>query len=177
MLDKDIWELYSICSKTIDKLCKFKFYYLDNHLYANCYDYLIARIENNEFQALRNFDKNKGMTKETYINMLVSCRIIGFSNLARFRKEIVCDIHCISELEEYTIENKNDMNIIYSFLNELSDEEKTYIEYYFYKEISYKEIGEKFNISTRLACKRINNITMKLKKKLEKNNLTLYDIL
>ena len=128
MLDKDIWESYSICTKTIDKLCKFKFYYLDDHIHENCYDYVIARIENNEFQALRNFDKSKGMTKETYIDRLVSSRIIDFFNLARFQKKNFCNIHCISKLEEYTIEN--DMNIIYSFLNELSNEEKTYIEYF-----------------------------------------------
>ena len=67
--------------------------------------------------------------------------------------------------------------ILDEVIDELSFEEQTYLKYRYHDELSYKEIGDIFGLSHKQAAKKVENIQIKLRKKLEKMNYSLEDIL
>lgn len=174
-----VWELYAIATKIIKKLCENKCSHLSiTDVVEECQDYIKRRLENNEFQALKNYDPNnaKGAKEETYLHMLISSRLIDFFNSAKKEREISSKD---SISNSYTIEDEvNNYNeILEDVLEELTFEEQTYIKYRYTDELSYKEIGNIFGITHKQASKKVENIQIKLKNKFQKSGLTLEDIL
>jgi len=174
-----VWELYPIAMTIIEKLCQNKCSHLSiSDVVEECQDYIKRRLENNEFQALKNYDPNhaKGAKEETYLHMLISSRLIDFFNSAKKEREISSED---SISNSYTIEDEvNDYSeILEDVLQELTFEEQTYIKYRYTDELSYKQIGDIFGITHKQASKKVENIQIKLKNKFKKSGLTLEDIL
>lgn len=174
-----VWELYAIAVVIIEKLCKNKCSHLSiSDVIEECQDYIKRRLENNEFQALKNYNPNnvQGAKEETYLHMLISSRLIDFFNSAKKEREISSED---SISNSYTIEDEvNDYNeILENVVEELTFEEQTYIKYRYTDELSYKEIGNIFGITHKQASKKVENIQIKLKRKLEKSDYSLEDIL
>jgi len=173
-----VWELYAIAIKIIEKLCTNKCIHLSFDVIQDCQDYIKRRLENNEFQALKNYDPNnaKGAKESTYLHMLISSRLIDFFNSSKKEREISSED---SISNSYTVEDEvNDYDeILEPILETLTYEEQTYLQYRYNDELSYKQIGDIFGITHKQASKKVENIHLKLKRKLEKTGLTLEDIL
>jgi len=173
-----VWELYAIAIKIIEKLCTNKCIHLSVDVIEECQDYIKKRLEKNEFQALKNYDPNnaKGAKERTYLHMLISSRLIDFFNSAKKEREISSED---SISNSYTLEDEvNDYDeILEPILETLTYEEQTYLQYRYNDELSYKQIGNIFGITHKQASKKVENIHIKLKRKLEKIGLTLEDIL
>ena len=172
-----VWELYAIAITIIEKLCTNKCRHLSFDVIAECQDYIKRRLENNEYQALKNYDLTKGTKESSYLHMLISSRLIDFFNSAKKEREISSED---SISNSYTIEdevNDDDNELLESVLEELTFEEQTYIKYRYNDELSYKEIGNIFGITHKQASKKVENIQIKLRRKLEKLNYSLEDIL
>jgi len=172
-----VWELYAIAITIIEKLCTNKCRHLTiSDVIEECQDYIKRRLENNEFQALKNYDPNKGAKESTYLHILISSRLIDFFNSAKKEREISSED---SISNSYTIEDEeNDYKeILESVIEELSYEEQTYLQYRYNDELSYKQIGNIFGITHKQASKKVENIQIKLRRKLEKMNYSLEDIL
>lgn len=136
------------------------------------------RLENNEFQALKNYDPNnaKGAKESTYLHMLISSRLIDYFNSAKKEREISSED---SISNSYTLENEvNDYDeILEPVLETLTYEEQTYLQYRYNDELSFKQIGDIFGITHKQASKKVENIQIKLKRKLEKEDYRLEDII
>ena len=174
-----VWELYAIAVSIIEKLCYNKCSHLTIvDVIEECQDYIKGRLENNEFQALKNYDAHheKGAKAESYLYMLISSRLIDFFNSAKHQRELSSEA---SISNSYTTDSEpNDYNeILDDVIEELTYEEQTYIQYRYTDELSYKEIGAIFNLTYKQVAKKVENIQIKLRKKLEKKNHTLEDIL
>jgi len=174
-----VWELYAIAVGIIEKLCYNKCSHLTIvDVIEECQDYIKGRLENNEFQALKNYDANheKGAKAESYLYMLISSRLIDFFNSAKHQRELSV-IDSIREVESIETEPNDYSEILDELIEELTYEEQTYIQYRYNDELSYKEIGAIFNLTEKQSAKKVENIRIKLRKKLEKSNHTLEDIL
>ena len=172
-----VWELYAIAVTISEKLCTNKCRKLTIlDVIEECQDYIKRRLENNDFQALKNYDPSKGAKESTYLHMLISSRLIDFFNSAKKEREISSED---SISNSYTLEDEvNDYNeILETVVEELTYEEKTYLQYRYNDELSYKQIGDIFGITHKQASKKVANIQIKLRRKLEKMNYTLEDIL
>ena len=171
-----VWELYAIATTIINKLCQNKCYHLGSSIVEECYDYIRMRLENNEFQALKNYDPTKGAKESTYLYTLIGSRLIDFMNSAKHQRELSSED---SIRNSYTTEDEpNDYDkILNNVIETLTFEEQTYLQYRYNDELSYKEIGAIFNITHKQASKKVENIQIKLKHKLKKENYTLEDIL
>lgn len=171
-----VWELYAIAIKIIDKLCTNKCRHLSFDVIDDCQDYIKRRLENNEFQALKNYDPSKGAKESTYLHLLISSRLIDFFNSAKKEREISSED---SISNSYTLEDEvNDYEeILEPVLETLTYEEQTYLQYRYKDELSYKQIGSIFGITHKQASKKVENIQIKLKRKLEKASYRLEDIL
>jgi RNA polymerase sigma factor (sigma-70 family) len=173
-----VWELYAIAVTIIEKLCKNKCQHLSFDVIDECNDYIKRRLENNEFQALKNYDPkhSKQAKASSYLHMLISSRLIDFFNSAKYQREFSSED---SINNSYHIEDEaNDYSdILENVIDLLSFEEQTYIQYRYNDELSYKQIGDIFGITHKQASKKVENIQIKLRKKLEKTNYTLEDIL
>lgn len=171
-----VWELYAIAVTIIEKLCTNKCRHISIDLIEECNDYIKRRLENNEFQALKNYDPTRGAKESTYLHMLISKRIIDFFNSAKKEREISSED---SISNSYTLEDEvNDYNeILEDVVETLTYEEQTYLKYRYTDELSYKEIGNIFGITHKQASKKVENIQIKLRRKLEKLGFSLEDIL
>ena len=173
-----VWELYAIAIKIIEKLCTNKCRHLSFDVIDECQDYIKRRLENNEFQALKNYDPNnaKGAKESTYLHMLISSRLIDYFNSAKKEREISSED---SISNSYTLENEvNDYDeILEPVLETLTYEEQTYLQYRYNDELSFKQIGDIFGITHKQASKKVENIQIKLKRKLEKEDYRLEDII
>jgi len=171
-----VWELYAIAIKIIEKLCTNKCQHISFDLIEECQDYIKRRLENNEFQALKNYDPTKGAKESSYLHMLISSRIIDFFNSAKKEREISSED---SISNSYTLDDEvNDYDkILETLLETLSSEEQTYLKYFYIDELSYKEIGNIFRITHKQASKKLENIRKKLKRKVAKSNYRLEDII
>ena len=171
-----VWELYAIATTIINKLCKNKCYHLGINVIEACYDYIRKRLENNQFQALEKYDPTKGAKEETYLYMLVSSRIIDYFNSSQYKRELSNEA---SISNSYTVEDEpnDDNQILDNFIAELSFKEQTYLQYRYNDELSFKEIGEILGVTHKQASKKIENIQIKLRKKLKKSNYSREDIL
>ena len=171
-----VWELYAIAVTIIEKLCTNKCRHLSFDVIDECSDYIKRRLENNEFQALKNYDPTKGAKESSYLHMLISSRIIDFFNSAKKEREISSED---SISNSYTLEDEvNDYSeVLESILDTLNFEEQTYIKYRYTDELSHKEIGSIFGITHKQASKKLENIIKKLKRKLKKTDYRLEDIL
>jgi len=172
-----VWELYAIAVTIIQKLCTNKCSHLTiTDVVEECQDYIKRRLENNDFQALKNYDPTKGAKESTYLHTLIGSRLIDFFNSAKKEREISSED---SISNSYTIEDEvNDYSeILKEVVEELTFEEQTYIKYRYTDELSYKEIGNIFGITHKQASKKVENIQIKLKRKLEKLDYSLEDIL
>jgi len=173
-----VWELYEIATKIIEKLCENKCYHLGDNIIQQCYDYIRQRLEKDEFQALKKYDPkhHKKAKEKSYIHMLVSSRLIDFFNSAKHQRELLV-MDSIREVESIEAPINDYNEILDNLLEELNSEEKTYLQYRYNDELSYKEIGAIFGLSHKQASKKVENIQIKLRKKLEKSNYSLEDIL
>ena len=176
---KRVWKLYEIAVEIIKKLCENKCSHLTIvDIVEECQDYIKTRLINNEFQELKNYNPNhqKKATEETYLHTLIASRLIDFFNSSKHQRELSSES---SISNRYTTENEpTDYNeILEDVVESLSYEEQTYIQYRYKEELSYKEIGAIFGITHKQASKKVENIQIKLRKKLEKENYTLKDIL
>lgn len=171
-----VWELYAIAVTIIEKLCTNKCRHLSFDVIDECSDYIKRRLENNEFQALKNYDPTKGAKESSYLHMLISSRIIDFFNSAKKDREISSED---SISNSYTLEDEvNDYSeVLESVLETLSYEEQTYLQYRYNDELSYKEIANIFGITHKQASKKVENIRKKLKRKVAKSNYRLEDII
>ena len=172
---KKIWELYIIAISIIKKLCERKCHHLGRDGMEMCYDYVVRRLEKNEFQSLKNYDSSRGVKESTYLHMLISSRIIDFFNSSTYQREF----SDIDSIRDKTIETTiNDYaEILNDIFNTLTYEERSYLKYRYNDELSYKEIGKIFMITDKQASKKLENIQIKLKKKLLSFGLSLEDIL
>jgi len=173
-----VWELYAIAVKIIEKLCTNKCRHLSFDIIDECNDYIKRRLENNEFQALKNYNPNheKEAKAESYIYLLISSRLIDFFNSSKHQRELSV-MDSIREVESIETEPNDYNEILDDVIGQLSYKEQTYIQYRYTDELSYKEIGAIFNITEKQAMKKMENIRIKLRKKLEKTNHSLEDIL
>jgi RNA polymerase sigma factor (sigma-70 family) len=174
-----VWELYAIATEIINKLCQNKCIHLGANIVEECYDYIRMRLEKDEFQALKNYDSNhdKKAKGDSYLYLLVSCRLIDFFNSSKHQREI-SSVSSISNRSESEEELQADVSeIIEELLEELNYEEQTYLKLCYTDEYSHKEIDEMFPYATSKASKKLENIRIKLKRKLEKAGLTLEDII
>ncbi len=171
-----VWELYAIAVPIIKKLCTNKCRHLSFDVIDECQDYIKRRLENNEFQALKNYDPTKGAKESSYLHMLISSRIIDFFNSAKKEREISSED---SISNSYTLEDEvNDYSeILENLMESLTFEEQTYLQYFYNDELSYKEIGQIFGITHKQASKKVENIQIKLKRKVKKIDYRLEDIL
>ena len=172
-----VWELYALAVTIIKKLCTNKCSHLTIiDIVEECQDYIKRRLENNDFQALKNYDPTKGAKETTYLHTLISSRLIDFFNSAKKEREISSED---SIRNSYTIEDEvNDYSeILENVIKTLTYEEQTYIKYRYNDELSYKEIGNIFGITDKQASKKVENIQKKLRRKLEKLDYSLEDIL
>ena len=172
-----VWELYALAVTIIKKLCTNKCSHLTIiDIVEECQDYIKRRLENNDFQALKNYDPTKGAKETTYLHTLISSRLIDFFNSAKKEREISSED---SIRNSYTIEDEvNDYSeILENVIKTLTYEEQTYIKYRYSDELSYKEIGNIFGITDKQASKKVENIQKKLRRKLEKLGFSLEDIL
>ncbi len=172
-----VWELYALAVTIIKKLCTNKCSHLTIiDIVEECQDYIKRRLENNDFQALKNYDPTKGAKETTYLHTLISSRLIDFFNSAKKEREISSED---SIRNSYTIEDEvNDYSeILENVIKTLTYKEQTYIKYRYSDELSYKEIGNIFGITDKQASKKLENIQKKLKRKLEKLGFSLEDIL
>ena len=171
-----VWELYAIATTIINKLCKNRCYHLGINVIEACYDYIRKRLENNKFQALEKYDPTKGAKESTYLYILVSSRIIDYFNSSQYKRELSNE-NSISN--SFTTQNEpNDYDeILDDVIEELSFEEQTYLKYRYNDELSFKEIGTIFGITHKQASKKVENIQIKLRKKLEKANYSIEEIL
>ena len=172
-----VWELYALAVRIIKKLCTNKCSHLTiTDIVEECQDYIKRRLENNDFQALKNYDPTKGAKETTYLHTLISSRLIDFFNSAKKEREISAED---SISNSYTIEDEvNDYSeILENVIKTLTYEEQTYIKYRYSDELSYKEIGNIFGITDKQASKKVENIQKKLRRKLEKLDYSLEDIL
>jgi len=171
-----VWELYAIAIKIIEKLCTNKCQHISFDLIEECQDYIKRRLENNEFQALKNYDPTKGAKESSYLHMLISSRIIDFFNSAKKEREISSED---SISNSYTLDDEvNDYDkILETLLEILSSEEQTYLKYFHIDELSYKEIGGILKVTKEQVSKKLENIRKKLKRKVAKSNYRLEDII
>lgn len=171
-----VWELYAIAVTIIEKLCTNKCRHLSFDVIDECQDYIKRRLEKNEFQALKNYDPTKGAKESSYLHMLISSRIIDFFNSAKKEREISSED---SISNSYTLEDEvNDYSeILENLMESLTFEEQTYLQYFYNDELSYKEIGQIFGITDKQASKKVENIQIKLKRKVKKLDYRLEDIL
>ncbi len=171
-----VWELYAIAVTIIEKLCTNKCRHLSFDVIDECQDYIKRRLEKNEFQALKNYDPTKGAKESSYLHMLISSRIIDFFNSAKKEREISSED---SISNSFTLEDEvNDYSeILENLMESLTFEEQTYLQYFYNDELSYKEIGQIFGITDKQASKKVENIQIKLKRKVKKLDYRLEDIL
>jgi RNA polymerase sigma factor (sigma-70 family) len=173
-----VWELYAISVKIIEKLCTNKCYHLGFDMVEDCNDYIKRRLEKNEFQALKNYDPNheKKAKAESYLYLLISSRLIDFFNSSKHQRELSLG-DSIREVESIEAESNDYNEILERVIGELTYQEQTYIQYCYNDELSHKEIGAIFNITEKQASKKLENIRIKLRRKLKKTNQSLEDIL
>ncbi len=171
-----VWKLYAIAIEIMEKLCTNKCQHISFDLIEECQDYIKQRLEKSDFQALKNYDPTKGAKESSYLHMLISSRIIDFFNSAKKNREISSEI---SISNSYTLEDEVDdySEVLETLLETLSYEEQTYLQYRYNDELSYKEIGNIFGITHKQASKKVENIQIKLKRKLAKSDYSLEDIL
>jgi RNA polymerase sigma factor (sigma-70 family) len=172
-----VWELYTIAITIIEKLCHNKCSHLKIiDIVQECEDYIKGRLENNSFQTLKNYDPNRGAKESTYLYMVISRRIIDFFNSAKYQRELSV-MDSIREVESTQTEQNDYNEILDEVIKELSFEEQTYLKYRYKDELSYKEIADIFDKTNKQVAKKVENIQIKLRKKLKKRNYTLEDIL
>ena len=174
-----VWELYEIAVKIIEKLCQNKCSHLTViDIVEEFQDYIKNRLVNNEFKELEKYDPNhkSRATANTYLHTLISSRLIDFFNSTKHQRELLV-MDSIREVEDVQSEPNDYDKILDGVISELSFEEQTYLKYRFKDELSFKQIGKIFNITHKQASKKIENIKIKLRKKLEKLNYSLEDIL
>jgi len=172
-----VWELYTIALGIIEKLCHNKCSHLTiSDIVQECQDYIKGRLENNEFQALKNYDPTRGAKESTYLHMVIGRRIIDFFNSAKHQRELFV-MDSIREVESTEAEPTDYDEILDDVIEELSFEEQTYLKYRYKDELSYKEMGKTLGMSDKQAAKKVENVQIKLRKKLEKLNYSLEDIL
>ena len=174
-----VWELYKIAVGIIEKLCQNKCSHLTIvDIVEECQDYIKGRLINNEFKELENYDPNhkSRATADTYLHTLIGSRLIDFFNSAKHQRELSSES---SISNSYTTDNQAEdySEILDEVIDELSYEEQTHIQYRYHDELSYKEIGAIFGITQKQAMKKMENIKIKLRKKLEKADYKLEDIL
>ena len=174
-----VWKLYAIAITIIEKLCTNRCSHLTIiDVIEECQDYIKRRLENNEFQALKNYDPTRGAKESTYLHTLISSRLIDFFNSAKKDRELSSESSINNSSYERAEELEGDVKeIIDSFTEQLSFEEQTYLQYRYNDELSHKEIANIFGISEKQASKKLENIQIKLKRKLEKANYSLEDII
>ena len=172
-----VWELYAIATEIINKLCENRCVHLGASIVEECYDYIRMRLENNEFQALKNYDPTKGAKESTYLYMVVSFRIIDFINSPKHQRELIADDSIKERSKESDTLESDVKKILDGVIQQLSYEEQTYLQYRYKDELSHEEIGNIFGLTEKQASKKIENIQIKLKRKLKKKNHKLEDIL
>jgi len=174
-----VWELYAIAVTIIEKLCRNKCIHLSiTDIIEECQDYIKRRLENNEFQALKNYDPTRGASEDTYLYMVISRRIIDFFNSAKKDRELSSEDSIRSSSYQEAEPLEGDVSeIVEEIVETLTFEEQTYIKYRHTDELSYQEIGDIFGMTAKQAAKKIENIQIKLKRKLKKMGLTLEDII
>lgn len=171
-----VWELYSIARKIIEKLCNKKCFHYGNDKIEDCQDYIARRLENNNFQALKNYDAGKGAKASTYLHIVVSSRIIDFFNSAAHKREF-SDEDSISNSHDTEVMHNDYSDILDPFVSELTFEEQTYLQYRYNDEMSYKEIAGIFGIEEKQASKKVENIQKKLKRRLDNSGYDFKDII
>ncbi|HHH37204.1 MAG TPA: sigma-70 family RNA polymerase sigma factor [Epsilonproteobacteria bacterium] len=172
---EQIWKLYAKATETINRLCNKHCYHLGTETIEECSDYIKRRIESNDFQALRQYDPDRGAKAETYLYMVVSKRIIDFFNSAKQKRELSSES---SINNSYTEEEEGvESEVLDEMIGMLSDEEQTYLQYRYYDRLSYKEIGAIFGLTHRQAAKKVENIQIKLRKRFEKENYRFEDFI
>ncbi len=175
-MDK-VWELHAMATKLIKKICKYKCFHLGVDTVENCYDYIVRRIELNDFQALKNYDPSKGAKESTYLHMLIGSRLIDFFNSAKQKREISNE-DSINNNVTLDKEPSDYKEILDDFVSsELTFEEQTYLHYRYNDELSYKEIAAIFGEGAKQSSKRVENIQKKLRRKLEKANYSFEDLI
>ena len=171
-----VWELYALAKEIMAKLCKNKCYHYGQDKIEACTDYVADRLERNELQALKNFDDSKGASESTYLHMLVGSRIIDFFNTATHRRETANEdsiTHSYQEVAEVT----DYAEILDKVIFDLTPKEQTYVKYRFYDELTPKEIAGILGIESKKVSKTLENIQIKLKRRLEKLDYSLKDII
>lgn len=173
-----VWELYQIASKIIQKICKNKCKHLGDNKIDACRDYIKRRLENNDFQALKNYDANKGAKESTYLHMLISSRLIDFFNSAANKREFLDESSISNSYDTETEEISDEPNeILENFVSELTFEEQTYLQYRYNDEMSYREIANMFGIEEKQASKKVENIQKKLRRRLDNSGYDFGDMI
>jgi len=111
------------------------------------------------------------------LHTLIRDRLIDFFNSAKKRREFSAkdSINNSSYKDEESIDYET-IELIKDIIQELSFEEQVYIQYKYYDGLSHEEIGRVFNKTRKQVDKKIENIKIKLKRKLKKIGLDLKDL-
>ena len=174
-----VWQLYLEAIEVIEKKCQNKCYHLGYNVIQECIDYIKDRLINNDFKDLKRYNPNhkSGAKPTTYLHTLIRDRLIDFFNSAKKRREFSAkdSISNGSYKDEEAIDYET-IELIKDIIQELSFEEQVYIQYKYYDGLSHEEIGRVFNKTRKQVDKKIENIKIKLKRKLKKIGLDLKDL-